>query len=113
MNNEVDHPKHYTWIPGVEVIDVLEPLCKQSGWNITNAVKYLLRADNGKGKPQQDMRKAMWYIQRELDQRAKRAGKDNRGTVRGEFSTRASLCVSSVVLGNACKDSTCTGKQAD
>jgi len=112
MSNEVEHPKHYTWIPGIEVIDILEPLCERSGWNITNAVKYLLRADNGKGKPQQDMRKALWYIQRELEQRAKSTGEDNRDSAGGAVSTGDSLCLQSAVFGNACANGACSGKQA-
>lgn len=107
MSNEVNHPKHYTWIPGVEVIDILEPLCKKSGWNVTNAVKYLLRADNGKGKPEQDLRKAVWYIQRELENRAKRSGQADRDSFAGTITTGDSLRVQGTVQRNACANGAC------
>jgi hypothetical protein len=35
-----------------------------------NAIKYLWRVD-GKEAPVQDLEKAIWYIQREIDRRAK------------------------------------------
>lgn len=70
MKDMVNHPSHYTWLPGVEAIDIVEPLADRSGWNVANAVKYLLRVD-GKGKPLEDLRKAAWYINRELQRRSK------------------------------------------
>lgn len=75
MADNVNHPVHYTWIPGIEVIDILEPLAERSGWNVTNAVKYLLRADNGKGKPVEDMRKAVFYLTREIERRDADSGR--------------------------------------
>lgn len=64
MNN-VDHPKHYN-TGSIEVIDAIEAW--GLGFNLGNAVKYLARADH-KGAPVEDLRKALWYIQRELDRR--------------------------------------------
>ena len=65
MSDPVNHPSHYTWLPnGVEVIDITEHL----GFCLGNAVKYILRADH-KGKPVEDLRKALWYIRRELKRR--------------------------------------------
>jgi len=59
----VNHPSHYTSHPsGVECITITEHMC----FNLGNALKYLWRADL-KGKGEEDLRKAMWYIQRELD----------------------------------------------
>lgn len=58
----VDHPKHYNMYKGVEVIDLVE----QMKFNPGNAVKYLTRAPF-KGNEIQDMEKAIWYIQREIE----------------------------------------------
>lgn len=58
----VNHPPHYTSSPsGVECIDVVEhlPFC------VGNAIKYLWRAGL-KGAAVEDLRKARWYIDREI-----------------------------------------------
>jgi len=62
----VNHPKHYTQ-GSIEVIDFIE----SAGLNFSlgNAVKYIARCDH-KGNAVEDLRKALWYIQRELDRRA-------------------------------------------
>ncbi len=63
----VNHPKHYNSHPsGVECITVVEHM----SFNIGNAVKYLWRADL-KGSTIEDLRKSIWYIQREIDRREK------------------------------------------
>lgn len=67
MSDAVDHPKHYNAHPsGIECIDVVEHM----GFNLGNAIKYIWRADE-KGAAVEDLRKAAWYIQREIDRRAK------------------------------------------
>lgn len=72
----VDHPRHYNAHPsGVEAIDVVETM----GFNIGNAMKYLWRADE-KGAPIQDLQKAAWYINREIERRNKAAAKASEGT---------------------------------
>jgi hypothetical protein len=64
---EVDHPRHYNTSPsGVECIDVVEHM----GFNVGSAVKYLWRADE-KGAPLVDLKKARWYIDREIARREK------------------------------------------
>lgn len=61
----VNAPAHYRWLPnGIEVIDITETL----NFTMGNAVKYILRADH-KGKPIEDLRKAAWYIEREIARR--------------------------------------------
>lgn len=65
-HSDVDHPDHYTWLPGVECIDITEHF----GFNLGNAIKYLYRCDK-KGDAIKDLRKAAWYIQRELDRRSR------------------------------------------
>lgn len=61
----VNHPPHYTSHPsGIECIQITEHM----GFNIGNAIKYLWRADE-KGAPLDDLRKAAWYVQREIERR--------------------------------------------
>lgn len=61
----VNHPPHYTAHPsGVECIQITEHM----GFNVGNAVKYLWRADE-KGAAIEDLKKAAWYVQRELQRR--------------------------------------------
>lgn len=64
-NDLVNHPSHYT-SGKFEVIDVIED------WNLNfrtgNSVKYIARA--GKKDPTkhiQDLEKAAWYLQREIN----------------------------------------------
>lgn len=71
MDDNVNHPSHYTQGPVhercgevVECITVTESM----NFNIGNAIKYLWRADH-KGAPLEDLEKARWYIAREIDRR--------------------------------------------
>lgn len=59
----VNHPDHYQGNK-MEVIDIIEDY--SLGFSLGNAVKYILRADK-KGNKKQDLEKAIWYINRELD----------------------------------------------
>jgi hypothetical protein len=59
----VNHPDHYQGNK-FEVIDVIEDY--DLGFSLGNAIKYILRADK-KGNKKQDLKKAMWYIQREVN----------------------------------------------
>ena len=62
MNDPVNHPKHYTSHPsGVECIEVTEHF----NFNKGNAIKYIWRSSD-KGKEVEDLRKARWYIDREI-----------------------------------------------
>lgn len=68
MTDNVNHPDHYVGHPsGIECIDVTEhlPFC------LGNAVKYLWRHES-KGMPITDLRKAAWYLRRELARKALR-----------------------------------------
>ena len=59
----VNHPKHYN--PGkIEVIDAIEDW--QLDFNEGNVIKYVVRAKR-KNDRKQDLKKALWYIQRMLD----------------------------------------------
>lgn len=58
----VDHPKHYNSHPsGVEAITI----CEHMSFSVGNAVKYLFRAGL-KGDAVTDLKKARWYIDREI-----------------------------------------------
>ena len=61
----VNHPRHYTAHPsGVECIQITEHM----GFCLGNAVKYIWRADE-KGRAVEDLRKARWYLDREIARR--------------------------------------------
>ena len=63
----VNHPTHYNSSPsGIECIDVVEHM----SFNIGNAVKYCWRADE-KGLKLQDLKKARWYLDREIQRLTK------------------------------------------
>jgi hypothetical protein len=63
-HDPVDHPAHYTRHPsGVECIAITEHM----GFCLGNAIKYIWRADLKNGI--EDLRKARWYIDRELARR--------------------------------------------
>lgn len=65
-HDTVNHPPHYTSHPsGVECITITEHM----GFNLGNAMKYIWRADL-KCDAIEDLRKAKWYIERELKRRS-------------------------------------------
>ena len=63
--DQVNHPSHYMQNNGWEAIDVTE----QFNFNLGNALKYIIRCDH-KGKPIEDLRKATWYLEREISRRS-------------------------------------------
>jgi hypothetical protein len=63
----VNHPPHYKKHPsGVECIQITEHM----NFCLGNAVKYIWRADHKKDAIE-DLQKAAWYIQREIEKRQK------------------------------------------
>lgn len=63
-HDPVDHPIHYTEHPsGVEAIEITEHM----NFCLGNAMKYIWRADLKGGI--EDLKKARWYIDREIDRR--------------------------------------------
>lgn len=63
----VNHPPHYTQHPsGVECIQITEHM----GFCLGNAMKYIWRADL-KADAIEDLRKAVFYINREIEKREK------------------------------------------
>lgn len=70
VSDPVNHPGHYTSHPsGVECIQVVEHM----NFCLGNAVKYIWRADL-KGNDVQDLKKAHFYIEREIERRGGRVG---------------------------------------
>jgi hypothetical protein len=63
-NDPVNHPSHYTEVvPNIECIEVTEHFSFCRG----NAIKYLWRA-GAKGNMLEDLKKARWYLDREIKQ---------------------------------------------
>ena len=58
----VNSPPHYTQ-GGIEVYDYI--VAKEFNYNLGNAVKYISRC-NHKGKKVEDLKKAIWYISKEI-----------------------------------------------
>lgn len=68
MNNNVNHPDHYTQWP-IEVINLTE----RETFLIGNILKYALRAGYKDGSTyEEDMAKARWYARRHVDNIAAR-----------------------------------------
>lgn len=66
MNNtdNVNHPSHYT-DGNIEVIDFIED--KNFNYHRGNVIKYVSRAGKkGPGKELEDLKKARWYLDREI-----------------------------------------------
>lgn len=68
MEDNVNHPSHYTWLKekcGVEVLDIT----RHMDFDLGNAIKYILRAGHksdasmsDKDKTIEDLKKAVFYI---------------------------------------------------
>ena len=73
MAETVDHPKHYGGDTPYETIKVIEAW--SLGFCLGNAVKYISRAGK-KDDTLTDLRKAAWYLAREIANMEKANGKD-------------------------------------
>lgn len=60
----INHPKHYTH-GNVETIDFI--LAKQLGFCLGNVVKYISRAGVKTHSPLEDLKKARWYLNKEIE----------------------------------------------
>lgn len=70
MADVINHPQHYT-LGKIEVIDFIED--KGLNFNLGNVVKYVARAGHKKSsgksmdaKALEDLKKAQWYLSREI-----------------------------------------------
>lgn len=59
----VNHPPHYK-VGGIETIDFIE--AKELNYRLGNVIKYITRSDH-KGNRKEDLQKALWYLQREIE----------------------------------------------
>ena len=62
----INDPPHYKTKSGVEAIHIIEAF--GLNYHVGNAVAYLLRHER-KGDPLSDLRKAKWFIDREISRR--------------------------------------------
>lgn len=95
VSDNVNHPPHYNWLSkGIEAVDV----CEQFNYNLGNALKYIIRCDH-KGKPEEDIRKAIFYLNRELQRREalseSRTVPSDRLSTGGEDCPGNCVCISS------------------
>ncbi len=65
MADMVNNPPHYTQF-AITPIDAIE--CWGLGFCLGNTVKYIARAEH-KGVPLEDLKKARWYLDREISRR--------------------------------------------
>ena len=63
----VNHPPHYKK-GGIETIDFIE--AKNLNYHLGNVVKYITRADH-KGDRLENLKKAQWYLNREIEKSSK------------------------------------------
>jgi len=66
MSDQIDHPTHYGGDTAYEAIKVIEAW--GLGFCLGNTVKYIARAER-KGAPLEDLKKARWYLEREIANR--------------------------------------------
>jgi hypothetical protein len=66
MADVVNSPEHYRSAGKFETIDVIEAF--QLGYHLGNVVKYVTRAGK-KGEALEDLMKARWYLNREIQNR--------------------------------------------
>ena len=65
------NPAHYQGAGGMQVIDFIEAF--DLGFCLGNTAKYISRAGR-KGDAVEDLRKAAWYLAREIEHRTKMRG---------------------------------------
>jgi len=65
MSEQVNHPKHYN-VGKIEAIDVIEDL--KLNFSLGCVIKYLCRSEH-KNYTLEDLEKASWYLNREIQRR--------------------------------------------
>ena len=80
-HDEINHPAHYMSPGGIEAIEVIEAF--GLGYHRGNAIKYILRAGRKVGEGEspeaaavRDLRKAAWYLDREIRRLVSNPGHD-------------------------------------
>lgn len=64
--SKIDHPDHYGGDTTYEAIKVIEAW--GLGFSLGNVLKYVARTDK-KGDPLENLEKARWYLDREIERR--------------------------------------------
>jgi hypothetical protein len=66
LNDQIDHPQHYGGADNLyEAIKVIEAW--ELGFCLGNCIKYISRAGKkDRGKTLEDLKKARWYLNREI-----------------------------------------------
>lgn len=93
MNDNVNHPKHYT-SGDIECIDAIRAALgdKFEGFLIGNVIKYCWRHDHKNGL--EDLKKAQWYLQKAIDEKEKtETAKNYVGTVQGNLPEGVSIAL--------------------
>lgn len=70
----VNHPSHYN-SGKIEVIDFIED--QDLGFHLGNVIKYVSRAGKKSNHALEDLRKAEWYLKREIDRLNQKLKIDN------------------------------------
>jgi|GEM_PF-5029393 len=79
MSDAVNHPAHYQGANGIEAADVIDDF--SLGYWLGCVVKYVLRAGR-KGDALEDLKKARWCLEREIQKReAAQRAQDFKGVV--------------------------------
>ena len=73
MSNKVNHPNHYRSDSGIEAIDAIEAW--GLNFNLGNVIKYTCRAGLKENR-EEDLKKAAWYLQREISNVQRNEKKD-------------------------------------
>ena len=71
QDDPVNHPAHYTY-GTIETIDYIDD--KEFNFNLGNVIKYVTRAGH-KNDALEDLRKASWYLNREIQVRERKLQK--------------------------------------
>lgn len=69
MNDNINHPSHYT-VGGIETVDYIKAkLTKEQfeGYCIGNVIKYISRYRHKNGV--EDLKKARWYLEKAIKKR--------------------------------------------
>lgn len=70
MNEQINHPSHYGGDTTYETIKVIEAWCL--GFHLGNCIKYISRAGKKTDNYLEDLKKAKWYLDREIERREKK-----------------------------------------
>lgn len=72
MKDVVNHPHHYTYAEGLEVIDVIDNF--ECNYEQGNIIKYVLRYKYKNGV--EDLEKAKWYLEHLIKKEIKKLEKN-------------------------------------